>query len=103
MKQYLTWEQTQYPIQWDQNPYTWEEVFVLIGIVQAAAGGGHKHHDAYKHLDQKEKDIVIRLVAKVKGKKYKNVKKKQQNIEVTASDIELVLKEVLQIQVNNID
>lgn len=102
MKKYLTWEQTEYPIRWDSNPYKWEEVFVLIGIAQAVAGG-HKPYDAYQHLDQKDKEVVIKLVARVKGKKYKEEKKKRKNIEVTASDIELVLKEVLQVQVNNID
>ena len=102
VKKYLTWEQTEYPIQWDNNPYTWDEVFVLIEIAQAVGGGGYTPHDAYKHLDEKKKKVLIKVIARVKGEEFSEEKYKQDGIEVTAEDIELVLKEVLNIQVKNI-
>lgn len=103
VKQYLTWEQTEYPIQWDNNPYTWDEVFVLIEVAQTVRVSGHTPHDAYKHLEEKKKKVVIKLIAKVKGVEYKEEKFKQDDVKVTAEDIELVLKEVLHIQVNKVE
>lgn len=102
VKQYLTWEQTQYPIQWDQNPYEWEDVFVLIEIAEGIAGG-HRHVDAYKHLDKEKRKRVIKLIATVKGQEYSEEKFVQDDIKVTADDIELVLKEVLSIKVSKVD
>lgn len=106
VKKYLTWEQTEYPIRWDdaKNPqgvlYTWEEVFVLIEVLEGVGGGGHKdYHDAYKHLKPEKKRVLIKLVARIKGEDYKEEKYKQEGIEVSAEDIELVLKEVLNVQI----
>lgn len=104
VKKYLTWEQTEYPIQWDNNPYTWDEVFVLIEILEGVQGGGHKdYHDAYKHLKPEKKKVVIKLIAKVKGQEFVEEKYKQEDIKVTAEDIELIMKEVLNIQVNKVE
>lgn len=109
VKKYLTWEQTEYPIQWDdaRNPqgilYTWEEVFVLIEVLEGVKSGGHKdYHDAYKHLKPEKKEVIIKLIARVKGEDFKEEKARQKGIKVTAEDIELVLQEVLHIQVNKI-
>ncbi len=102
VKKYLTWDQTEYPIQWDNNPYTWEEVFVLIEVAEAI-GGGHTPHDAYKHLEERKKKVLIKVIAKVKGEEFSEEKYKQENIKVTTEDIELVLKEVLHIQVNKVE
>lgn len=104
VKQYLTWEQTEHPIQWDDNPYIWEDVFVLIEILEGVRSGGHKdYHDAYKHLKPEKKKVLIKLVAKVKGEEFSEEKYKQEDISVTAADIELVLKEVLNIHVNKVE
>lgn len=104
VKKYLTWEQTEYPIQWDNNPYVWEEVFVLIEVLEGVRSGGHKdYHDAYKHLKPEKQKVLIKLVAKVKGEEFSEEKYKQEGIKVTAEDIELVMKEVLNIQVNKVE
>lgn len=102
VKQYLTWEQTQYPIRWDSNPYKWDEVFVLIGLLQGAGGHGD-YHNAYKHLEQEDKKVLIKLIAKVKGEDHKSEKYKQENIRITAEDIQLVVQEVLNIKLNKIE
>jgi len=101
VKQYLTWEQTQYPIQWDNNPYTWDEVFVLIEVLEQIQGGGgyYEPHNAYKHLEEKKKKVLIKLIATVKGEEYKEEKYKQQDIVITAEDIQLIAKKVLNIDV----
>lgn len=109
VKKYLTWEQTEYPIRWDdaKNPqgllYTWDEVFVLIEILEGVKGGHKDYHDAYKHLKPEKKKTLIKLVARVKGEEYKEEKYKQEDIDVTIEDIELVMKEVLNIQVKKVE
>lgn len=97
-KQYLTWNQTEYPIQWDNNPYTWDEVFILIEIAQALDGGGD-FNDIYGGLDKKKKRTLIKLVARIEGKEYKEEKYKQENIKVIAKGVKLAIKEVLNIDI----
>ncbi len=103
VKQYLTWDQTQYPIQWDNNPYTWDEVFVLIEVLEQVVSGGHTPHDAYHKLEPKKKKILIKLIATVKGEDYKSEKYKQENINLTVEDIQLVAKQVLNVKVDKLD
>ena len=97
-KQYLTWDQTQYPIQWDSNPYTWDEVFILIEIAQALNGGG-SFDDIYGGLNKTKKKKLIKLVARVNGEKYEESKYKQEDIKVIAKGVKIAIKEVLNIDV----
>lgn len=98
-KQYLTWDQTAYPIQWDSNPYTWEEVFILIEIAQAIENGGGDFENIYSGLDKKKKQTLIKLVARIEGKDYKESKYKKENIKVIAKGVKLAIKEVLNIDI----
>ena len=98
-KVYLTWDQTGYPIQWDNNPYTWDEVFVLIEIAQALTNGGD-FEKVYGDLPKKKKETLIKLVAKVEGKEYKEQKYKKENIKVIAKGVKLAVKEVLNIDID---
>jgi hypothetical protein len=98
-KQYLTWDQTDYQIQWDNNPYTWDEVFILIEIAQALDGGGD-FDDIYGGLDKKKKQTLIKLVARVNGKKFEESKYKQENIKVIAKNVKIAIKEVLNIDID---
>lgn len=102
VKKYLTWEQTEYPIQWDNNPYTWDEVFVLIEVLEGirSGGGNYNPHDAYKHLKPEKKRVLVKLIATVKGEDHQQEKYKQDDITITAEDIQLVASKVLNIQVN---
>ena len=97
-KQYLTWDQPDYPIQWDNNPYTWDEVFILIEIAQAIDGGGD-FGDIYGGLDKTKKKKLIKLVAKVNGKNFEESKYKKENIKVIAKGVKLAIKEVLNIDI----
>lgn len=97
-KQYLTWDQTDYPIQWDNNPYTWEEVFILVEIAQLIKDGGG-FDDIYGGLDKEKKKKLIKLVAKVNGKNFEESKYKKENIKVIAKGVKLAIKEVLNIDI----
>lgn len=96
-KQYLTWDQTQYNINWSNNPYTWDEVFVLIGIIEEIGGLGGPE-TGYKKLEKEKKKKLITLIAKVRGEEFKEEAYKNEDIKVIVKDIEIVAKEVLGIE-----
>jgi len=97
-KQYLTWEQSDYPIQWDNNPYTWDEVFILIEIAQALNGGGD-FDTIYGGLDKKKKKKLIKLVARINGEKFEESKYKNEDIKVIAKGVKVAIKEILNIDI----
>lgn len=76
---------------WDNNPYTWDEV----ELVEELAGGG-----GYEEIlgNQEKKKRFIKLLCKVKGKEYKETHKVK-DVKVKAKDVELVIKEVLNIDI----
>jgi hypothetical protein len=96
-KQYLTWEQTQYDIQWNNNPYTWDEVFILLEIIEELGGFGGPEV-GYQKLDKEKKKKLITLIAKVRGEEFKEEAYKNEDIKVIVKDIEIVAKEVLGIE-----
>ncbi len=100
VKQYLTWDQTTYPIQWDNNPYTWDEVFILLEIAQAGGGG---YGQAYQKLEKEKKKKLIKLIAKVRGEEFKEEKYVNEDVDVIAKDIEIVINEVLGAKVKKVD
>lgn len=97
-KLYLTWDQVRYPIQWDSNPYTWDEVFVLIEIAESIGNGGD-FPDIYGGLDKKKKKILIKLVARINGEDYKEEKYKREDIKVIAKGVKVAIKEALNIDI----
>ena len=97
-KKYLTWEQTEYPIQWDNNPYTWDEVFILIEIAEQISGG-KIFDDIYGGLDEKKKKKLIKLVARINGEKFEESKYKNEDIKVIAKGVKIAIKEALNIDI----
>lgn len=99
IKKYLTWDQIEYLIQWDSNPYTWDEVYVLIEVIEEAGGLGGPIGPAYEKLPEEKKRKLIKLIVKVKGEKIEEEKYMQNDIKVIAKDIQLTAKEVLGIEI----
>ena len=97
-KKYLEWNQTEYQIQWDNNPYTWDEVFVLLEVVQLL-GGSSDFYNIYTGLGKQKKKKLITLIAKVRGEEFKDESYKNNDIKVIIKDIEIVTHEVLGIQI----
>jgi len=97
-KQYLAWDQTDNPIQWDNNPYTWDEVFILIEIAQALDGGGD-FGDIYGGLSKEKKKKLIKLVARINGEKFEESKYKNEDIKVIAKGVKIAIKEALNIDI----
>ena len=77
---------------WNKNPYTWDEVELITELVNA----GSSYQEVFK--DKKKKEKFIKLICKVEGTEYKETKKiKKRQIRIT--DISLVAKEVLGIDI----
>lgn len=97
-KQFLTWDQTTYPVQWDNNPYTWDDYALILEFVQESPGvGGGVYHATYKAMPEDKKTKVIALIAKVSGKKINIKKYKKQNIKIIAKDIEITVNQMMSI------
>ncbi len=97
----IKWEEANF--KWDLAPtdtgktrYTWDDVKFLEELVD---GHGASADGILWHIDQadpEKKKRFIRLVCKVKGiETYSGQKTIKDDIEITAEDCKLVVKEVL--------
>lgn len=98
-KIWLTWNQTTYPIAWNANPYTWEEVAVVIEVGQYAGGWmepprwpkGPSGPDPLEQLKDslpKEKlEFFIKVVCKVNDLNYEKRKDRKTKPVVTVREI----------------
>ena len=107
----IKWEEANFkwnlaPTDTSKTRYTWDDVKFLEELVD---GHGATADGILWHIDQadpEKKKRFIRLVCKVKGiETYSGQKTIRDDIEITAKDIELVIKEVLgkSITVENIN
>lgn len=93
-KQFLTWDQTTYPVQWDNNPYTWDDYALVLELAKAGGGG---YDAAYKAMPEDKKTKVIKLIAKVRNEEIEIEKYKKQDIKVIAKDIEITVNQMMSI------
>jgi hypothetical protein len=91
----FSWESNPFPNQ-SKNPFTWDDCALITEVIEGLAGG--KAPDDYfnKHPEKKKK--FIKLLCKVEGKEYKETKEVL-NRKIRISDISLVVKEVLGINI----
>lgn len=75
---------------WNTNEFTWNDVCIVLDLAQK--GGGY--FDEFQKLEKEEKEEFIKLILKVKGEKIVE-KKKRKRYKVTATDVELTVKTVL--------
>jgi hypothetical protein len=102
---------TRTPFQWDNanfswdanpfsnqsvNPFTWDDVALITDVV-SALGGGYTPSDYFDRHPQK-KQKFIKLLCKVENKEYKETKEVL-NRKIRISDVSLVAKEVLGINI----
>lgn len=91
----FSWYANPFPNQ-SANPFTWDDCALITELVEAL-GGGYTPDDYFgKHPDKKQK--FIKLLCKVEGKEYKETKEVM-NRKIRISDVSLVAKEVLVINI----
>ena len=81
-------------------PYTWDDVALIKEVVEVIqqGGGGIIEDDMSWIKDQDKKKRLIKLICKVQGKTIKE-EKEIQNYKIKVSDIKLLAKKVLGIEV----
>jgi len=91
----FSWESNPFPNQ-SKNPFTWDDCALITEVI-GALGGGYTPDDYFnKHPEKKKK--FIKLLCKVEGKEYKETKEVL-NRKIRISDVSLVAKEVLGINI----
>jgi len=89
---------------WESNPFPnqsipifkWNDCALILEVVQALGGGIPPEEYFKKHPEKKKK--FIKLLCKVEGKEYKETKEVL-NRKIRISDVSLVAKEVLGINI----
>ena len=96
----IKWEDAD--LKWEKapttgTPYTWDEVLLVEEVVVESDGAsGDEIAWNVNQLDPEKKKRFIKLVCKVKGiETYSGQKTIRDDIEITAKDCEMVIKEVL--------
>ena len=91
----FSWDANPFPNQ-SVNPFTWDDIALITDVV-GALGGGYTPSDYFDRHPQK-KQKFIKLLCKVEGKEYKETKEVL-NRKIRISDVSLVAKEVLGINI----
>jgi|TARA_R110000824_G_C15084296_1_gene664731 hypothetical protein len=90
----ITWNNANFS--WSNNSFTWEEVIL---VKEALGGGGVMAEDMpWTQFKDKKKKRLIKLICKVQGKTIKE-EKEIQDYKIKISDIKLLAKEVLGIEI----
>ena len=86
----IKWNEANF--KWEDNRHIWNLVVEIVEAIEAGAG----IIEAVQKLEPEKKKRFIKLVCQVKGiETYSGQKTIRDDIEVSAEDIELVIKEVL--------
>lgn len=90
----FAWETNPFPNQ-SRNPFTWDDCALITEILEGLAAG-KAPEDLFK--DKKKKKKFIKLLCEVQGKEYVETKEIKE-YKIRISDISLVAKEVLGIDI----
>ena len=92
----ITWDNANFT--YDNNPHTWDEVQLVIEVVEALGGGGVIEDDMPWMKNQDTKKRLVKLICKVQGKTIKE-EKEIQDYKIKVFDIKLLAEKVLGIEV----
>ena len=85
-----------YEAQTGHVEFTWNEVFLVEEVVEAIQQVGGNVLEALESIEPEKKKRFIKLVCKVKGiETYSGQKTIRDDIEISAEDVQVVIKEVL--------
>ena len=80
-----------------KNPFTWDDVALLIEVLEGLGGGGTPE-DQFKDKKKKKKFITLMIKCRVMDKEYKETKEVM-DYQIRITDVALVAKEVLGINI----
>ena len=94
---FYNWEEV--VINWENVNMNWEEVgFFVSDVFPLTAPVTGRKHDLRKinKLPEEKKRKIIKIVCKIKGEdEYISYKYKNEDIKITAEDIDIILNEIL--------
>jgi hypothetical protein len=99
MSNKIKWEDANF--KWNDNPYTWDEVALVVEAIEAISGPPGEGDDfihPFFDKDPEKKDKLVKLICKVQGKTIKK-EKEIKDYKITVKDIQLLTEEVLGINV----
>tara|TARA_B100000287_G_C20251359_1_gene630227 strand:+ start:24 stop:392 length:369 start_codon:yes stop_codon:yes gene_type:complete len=79
-------------------PYTWDDVALVEAAVGIGGGGVMAEDMPWTQFDDEKKKRLIKLICKVQGKTITE-EKEVQDYKITVSDIKMLAKEVLGIEI----
>ena len=99
--QCLRWDDA--TLTWLEANITWQEACLISEIVGAIVKGV-KPETHLKKMDKKDKDILIKLITRIKTEQIeeltvKSAKTKNKKVKVTIKDMEIFIKEIRDIKV----
>ena len=95
----IKWEDANF--KWNDNPYTWDEVALVVEAIKAISGPPGEGDDfihPFFDKDSEKKKKLIKLIWKVQGKTIEK-NKEIKDFKITVKDIQLLAEEVLGINV----
>ena len=99
MSNKIKWEDANF--KWNDNPYTWDEVALVVEAIEAISGPPGEGDDfihPFFDKDPEKKKKLIKLICKVQGKTIEK-EKEIKEYKITVKDIQLLAEEVLGINV----
>ena len=95
----IKWEQDE-KIQWDDNPFKWNDVFVLIQAAVAVGGGSASFDEITRDFSKEDKKKLVKIVCKVNGIKYEDEKWKKSAGKVNATQVKIAVSKVLGVKID---
>ena len=99
MSNKIKWEDAN--IKWNDNPFTWDEVTLVVEALEAISGPPGEGDDfihPFFDKDSEKKKKLVKLICKVQGKTIEK-EKEIKEYKITVKDIQLLAEEVLGINV----
>ena len=95
----IKWEQDE-KIQWDANPFKWNDVFVLIQAAVSVGGGSASFDEITRDFSKEDKKKLVKIVCKVNGIKYEDEKWKKSAGKVNATQVKIAVSKVLGVKID---
>ena len=93
----FSWDSNPFGAEQSSNPFTWDDVALIITVLEGLGGGG-KPEDIFKDKEKKKKFITLIMKCEAINEETKETKEVVDR-QIRITDIALVAKEVLGINI----
>lgn len=93
-KRQRTWLECNFTWGNPPDPFTWNDVWIIVEAGNVILGGGQKDWDKWQKREDKKKKKLIRLICTIKGEKFEE-SKYAGDAKIDIKDIELLVEKAL--------